>query len=132
MSEEHTHRLAHGSGLSRRIIGLAIKVHRCIGPGLLELVYEACLCHELVRDGLTIVRQAPLSLIYDGVRMDCRYRADVIVERSVIVEIKAVEHVVALHEAQMMTYLRLSGCRIGLLLNFNSVMLKDGLRRFVL
>ena len=78
------------------------------------------------------MRQAPLSLLYDGVRLDCGYRADVIVERSVIVEIKAVEHVVALHEAQMMTYLRLSGCRIGLLLNFNSVMLKDGLRRFVL
>ncbi|HXA23817.1 MAG TPA: GxxExxY protein [Acetobacteraceae bacterium] len=118
--------------MTRRIIGLAISVHRCIGPGLLESVYEACLCHELVRDGLTIVRQAPLSLIYDGVRMDCRYRADVIVERSVIVEIKAVEHVVALHEAQMMTYMRLSGCRIGLLLKFSSIMLKDGLRRFVL
>ena len=132
MSEEHTHSLAHGSVVTRRIIGLAISVHRCIGPGLLESVYEACLCHELVRDGLTIVRQAPLSLIYDGVRMDCRYRADVIVERSVIVEIKAVEHVVALHEAQMMTYMRLSGCRIGLLLKFSSIMLKDGLRRFVL
>jgi GxxExxY protein len=132
MSEKHTHRLAHGDAVTRRIIGLAISVHRCIGPGLLESVYEACLCHELVRDGLTIVRQAPLSLIYDGVRMDCRYRADVIVERSVIVEIKAVEHVVALHEAQMMTYMRLSGCRIGLLLKFSSIMLKDGLRRFVL
>jgi GxxExxY protein len=132
MSEEQTHHLAHGGAVTRRIIGLAIKVHRCIGRGLLESVYEACLCHELVRDGLTIVKQAPLSLIYDGMRMDCRYRADVIVERSVVVEIKAVDHVVALHEAQMMTYLRLSGCCIGLLLNFNSVMLKDGLRRFVL
>lgn len=132
MSEEDTDPLAHGSAVTRRIIGLAIKVHRCIGPGLLELVYEACLCHELERDGLAIVRQAPLSLIYEGVRTDCRYRADVIVERSVIVEIKAVEHVVTLHEAQMMTYLRLSGCRIGLLLNFNSIVLKDGLRRFVL
>jgi GxxExxY protein len=132
MSDEHTHRLVHGNAVTRRIIGLAIKAHRCIGPGLLESVYEACLCHELVRDGLMIVRQAPLSLIYDGVEMDCRYRADVIVERSAIVEIKAVEHVVALHEAQMMTYLRLSGCRIGLLLNFNSVGSKDGLRRFVL
>jgi GxxExxY protein len=132
MSEEHTNRLAHGSALTKRIIGLAIKVHRTIGPGLLESVYEACLCHELVCAGMTIVRQAPLSLLYDGVRLDCGYRADVIVERSVIVEIKAVEYVVALHEAQMMTYLRLSGCRIGLLLNFNVVMLKDGLRRFVL
>jgi GxxExxY protein len=85
--------------LTRRVIGLAIKVHRIIGPGLLESVYEAFLCHELVRDGLMIVRQVPLSLLYDGVRLDCGYRADVIVERSVIVEIKAVEHVVALHEA---------------------------------
>jgi GxxExxY protein len=132
MSDEHMHRLAHGDAVTRRIIGLAIKVHRCIGAGLLESVYEACHCHELVHDVLTIVRQAPLSLIYDGVRMDRRYRADVIVERSVIVEIKAVEHVVALHEAQMMTYMRLSGCRIGLLLIFNSIMLKDGLRRFLL
>jgi GxxExxY protein len=132
MSEDDAYHLVHWSALTKRIIALAIKVHRNIGPGLLEAVYAACLCHELVCDGLTIVRQAPLSPLYDGVRLDCGYRADVIVERSVIVEIKAVEYVVALHEAQMMTYLRLSGCRIGLLLNFNVVMLKDGLRRFVL
>jgi len=119
------------AALTGRIIGLAIRVHRHFGPGLLESVYETCLCHELVRDGLAIVRQAVLPLMYDGVRLDSGLRAGVIVEQAVILEVKAVEEIVPLHESQMLTYLRLSGCRVGLLLNFNSIMLKDGLRRFV-
>lgn len=126
-----TAQLVHGSALTERIIGLAIKVHRHFGPGLLESVYETCLGHELVRDGLLVARQVALPLIYDGLRMDCGYRADVIVDETVILEIKSVEHIVPLHESQMLTYLRLSGCRIGLLMNFNCVTLKDGLRRFV-
>ena len=131
MTDDNVPCLSHGSDSTRQIIGLAIKVHRHFGPGLLESVYEACLCHELVCDGLAIVRQTPLPLIYDGVQLDCGFRADVIVERSVILEIKAVEKIVPLHESQMLTYLRSSGCRIGLLMNFNSVTLKEGLRRFV-
>jgi len=131
MTDDNVPSLSHGGDLTRRIIGLAIKVHRYFGPGLLESVYEACLCHELVCDALAVVRQAPLPLIYDDVHLDCGFRADIIVEQSVILEIKAVEHILPLHASQMLTYLRLSGCRIGLLMNFNSVTLKDGLRRFV-
>jgi GxxExxY protein len=118
--------------LTRRIIGMAIRVHRHFGPGLLESVYEACLCHELVRDGLAIVRQAVVPLTYAGVQLATGFRVDIIVEQSVVLEIKAVEVIISLHESQVLTYLRLTGCRVGLLLNFNSILLKDGLRRFVL
>jgi GxxExxY protein len=121
----------HDDALTRRIIGLAIRVHRHFGPGLLESVYEACLCHELVGDGLAVVRQAVLPVVYDCVHLDTGFRADVVVEQSVVLEIKAVEKIIPLHESQMLTYLRLSGCRVGLLMNFNSIMLKDRLRRFV-
>jgi GxxExxY protein len=124
---------AHPSGapLTPRIIGLAIRVHRHLGPGLLESVYETCLCHELVHDGLAVVRQAVLPLTYDGVHLETGFRANIIVEHAVILEIKAVKKIIPLHESQMLTYLRLSGFRVGLLMNFNSVTLKDGLRRFV-
>lgn len=132
MNDHHSVQLTDDAGLTRQIIGLAIKVHRHFGPGLLESVYEACLCQELVQDGLTIKRQAPLPLVYNGVRLRCGYRADIIVQELVILEIKSVEHITPLHASQMLTYLRLSGCRMGLLMNFNSVILKDGLRRFVL
>lgn len=111
---------------------MAIRVHRHFGPGLLESVYEACLCHELVRDGLAIVRQAVVPLTYAGVQLATGFRVDIIVEQSVVLEIKAVEVIISLHESQVLTYLRLTGCRVGLLLNFNSILLKDGLRRFVL
>jgi|SRR5690348_15361376 len=117
---------------TNQIIGLAIKVHRKLGPGLLESVYESCLCWELAHEGLAFRRQVPLSLIYEDLRLDNAYAADVIVERSVILELKSVERILPVHEAQTLTYLRLSGCKVGLLMNFNSVMLKDGLRRFVL
>ncbi len=103
-----------------------------IGPGLLESAYEECLCFELSRDGITYARQAPIPIIYQEVRLDCGYRIDLVVERELIVEIKAVERLLPLHDAQILTYLRLSGHRVGLLLNFNTVRLKDGLRRFVL
>jgi GxxExxY protein len=132
MSDSSVTGIPSGDALTGRIIGLAIRVHRHFGPGLLEAVYESCLCHELTQDGLAIVRQALLPLTYRGVRLDQGFRADIIVEQSVILEIKAVEQIALLHESQMLTYLRLSGCRIGLPMNFNSVMLKDGLRRFVL
>jgi len=117
---------------TNRIIGLAIKVHRALGPGLLEEVYEECLCWELQQSGLAFGRQVPFPLIYEGVRLPRGYRADIVVEHSVIIEIKSIEHLLPVHEAQMLTYLRLSGCHIGLLMNFNSKLLKDGLKRFIL
>jgi GxxExxY protein len=120
-----------GSALTERIIGLAIKVHRKLGPGLLESVYSQCLCWKLEQSGLRIERELPLPLVYDGHRLDKGFQADIVVERTVLLELKTVEHVLPLHEAQTRTSLRLSNCQIGLLINFNSVMLKDGIRRFI-
>ncbi len=114
-----------------RIIGLAIKVHRKLGPGLLESVYEECLCWELAHDNLPYQRQVPLPVIYEGIRLPAGYFADIIVEQTVIIELKSVEHILPVHAAQTLTYLRLSNCKIGLLMNFNTTVLKDGLRRFI-
>jgi GxxExxY protein len=123
--------LAHNTDLTKRIIGLAMRVHTRLGPGLLESVYERCLCHEFNRNEVPYTRQVALPLEYDGVRLECGYRADLIVRDEVILEIKSVEHILPLHEAQLLTYLRLSHCKVGLLLNFNIVSLKDGIRRRV-
>jgi GxxExxY protein len=123
--------LAHGGDITYRIIGLAMCVHRHLGPGLLEAVYEACLCHELERACMPFHRHAPVPAIYDGVRLDCGYIADIIVDHQVILEIKSVERVLPVHEAQLLTYLRLSQCPIGLLINFNTVSLTDGITRRV-
>jgi GxxExxY protein len=117
--------------LTGRVIGLAIKVHKAVGPGLLEQIYEDCLCHEMMVNGLALQRQVELALIYDGVRLPRAYRADIVVEETVIIEVKSIELILPVHEAQLLTYLRLSGCAAGLLLNFNSALQKDGLRRFV-
>jgi GxxExxY protein len=119
-------------GVTNRVIGLAIKIHRTVGPGLLEQVYEDCLGFELARAGLRFERQVKLPLIYEGIRFERAYRADLIVEESVLLEIKSIEGILSVHESQMLTYLRLSGCHIGLLLNFNTKLLKNGLRRFIL
>ena len=124
--------LSHGSVLSERLIKMAIDVHRQLGPGLLESAYEGCLCYELEQGGIAYARQVPLAVVYNTVRLDCAYRMDSVVERELLIEVKAVERVMPIHEAQMLTYLRLSGLKVGLLMNFNSVVLKDGLRRFVL
>lgn len=118
--------------LTEKIIGLAIEVHKALGPGLLESAYEACLCHELSAAGLEFRRQVPLSINYKSVRLDCGYRADIIVESGVLLELKTVEAVQPIHRAQLLTYLRLSGLRVGLMINFNVPMLKDGLVRMVL
>jgi GxxExxY protein len=124
--------LAHGGALSERVISMAIEVHRQLGPGLLESAYEECLCYELQQGEIAFARQVPLGIVYKTVRLDCGYRMDIVAERELVIEIKAVERLMPIHEAQMLTYLRLSRYKIGLLMNFNSVMLKDGLRRFVL
>jgi GxxExxY protein len=121
-----------GEAVAKRAIGLAIKVHRAVGPGLLESVYEECLSFELARAGMRFERQVELPLIYEGIRFDRAWRADIIIERSVVLEIKSIESILPVHGSQLLTYLMLSGCRIGLLLNFNTKLLKDGLRRFVL
>jgi GxxExxY protein len=121
-----------GDALTHQIIGLAMRVHSRLGPGLLESAYERCLCHEFDRNELEYARQVELPLNYDGVLLDCGYRADLIVKNEVIVELKSVERILPLHEAQLLTYLRLSRCKIALLLNFNTLSLKDGIRRRVL
>ena len=123
--------LAHGEALSSRVIGLAISVHRELGPGLLESVYEECVHAELLGAGLSTERQVPFPIVYRGHRLDAAFRADLIVERQVLLEIKAIDHISPVHEAQVLTYLRFSGVPIGLLLNFNTVRLKDGLKRLV-
>jgi GxxExxY protein len=117
--------------LTDRVIGLAIEVHRSLGPGLLESAYEECLCYEFGRHGVQFQRQVPLPIHYKDVRLDCGYRLDIVVERSLILEIKSVEQLSKLHEAQLLTYLKLSGIRTGLLLNFNVMLMKQGVKRLV-
>jgi GxxExxY protein len=117
--------------ITEAIIGAAIDVHREIGPGLLESAYQACLAYELLDRGYRIEQQKPLPLIYKGVRLDCGYRLDFVVDDRVIVELKSVDDLSAVHEAQLLSYLKLSGLKIGLLINFNVKMLKYGIRRFV-
>ena len=118
--------------LTAAILGAAIAVHRELGPGMLESAYEACLAYELESRGLRVDRQRPLPVVYRGVRLECGYRLDLVVEDQVIVEIKAVDKLQSVHEAQMLSYLKLSGHRVGLLVNFHTRLLKDGLRRMVL
>ena len=120
-----------GEEQTREIIGAAIETHRELGPGLLESAYEECLCHELSCRGLAFQRQVPLPVLYKGVKLDCGYRMDVVVEDSVVLELKSVEQILPLHEAQLLTYLRLSKKRVGLLMNFNTIVLKDGIVRRV-
>ena len=117
--------------ITRRIIGAAIQVHRALGPGLLESAYEACLAYELAQAGLKVERQKELPLRYREVSLDCGYRLDLVVEGCVIVEIKAVDELALIYQAQIMSYLRLSGLKVGLLINFNVQVLKRGLKRVV-
>ena len=119
------------NGVTEKIIGAAIQVHRTLGPGLLESAYAACLAFELGKQGLRVEQQKPIPLVYEEVKLECGYRADLIVESSVVVEVKSVEALAPIHEAQVLSYLRLSGCKVALLINFNVVVLKDGIRRFV-
>ena len=118
--------------LSHCVLGAAFEVHRALGPGLLERIYEACLHHELAKRGLCVQRQVQLPIVYDGVQIDDGLRLDLVVEAQVILEIKAVENVLPVHQAQVLSYLRLSGYRLGLLINFNVERLKSGIHRVVL
>jgi GxxExxY protein len=118
--------------LSQRVIGLMIEVHRHLGPGLLESAYQVCLAHELHAAGMNFMAEVPLPVRYKGMELDCAYRMDLVVERSLVVEIKAAEALLPIHEAQLLTYLRLSGHKTGLLVNFNVPLLRQGLKRLVL
>jgi GxxExxY protein len=120
------------AALTHQIIGAAMQVHRELGPGLLESAYEVCLAHELTRQQIPFARQVELPIEYDQVRLDCGYRMDLLVADSVIVELKAVEMLLPIHEAQLFTYLRLSRKRVALMINFNVEVLKHGLMRRVL
>jgi GxxExxY protein len=122
----------HHEDLTDQIIGSAIEVHQELGPGLLESAYEECLCWELQERGLSYQRQVDLPIVYKGVSLDCAYRIDILVEDQVLLELKSVDNILPIHIAQLMTYLRLKKIHVGLLMNFNVALLKDGITRRVL
>lgn len=131
--EEHSeHEGKSFDELSHRVIGCAIEVHRILGPGLLESSYQRCLSRELEVNGIEHVCEAPLPIEYKGLSLECGYRVDVLVEESIILELKSVKKIDPIHEAQVLTYMKLSGIHTGLILNFNVTKLKDGLKRYVL
>lgn len=117
--------------ISKVIFDSALKVHKNLGPGLLESAYEACLFYELQKSGLNVVKQKPLPLVYEEVKLEIGYRLDLLVENKVIIEVKAVEALNDVHLAQVLTYLKLSECKLGLLINFNVALIKNGIRRVV-
>ena len=117
--------------ITEHVIGCAIKVHSALGPGLLESAYEACLYYETVGCGLSVERQKPIPLIYQEVKLDCGYRADLMMDKRVIIEVKAVDGLNEIHFVQLLTHLRLTNCKVGLLINFNVLRIKDGIKRVV-
>lgn len=117
------------NNLTRQVIGAAIEVHKALGPGLLESAYEECLCHELGLRNIGYQRQLPVALEYKGISLDCGYRLDILVESAVLLEIKSCDALIPIHEAQLLTYLKLTGIKIGLLINFNVLILKNGIKR---
>ena len=118
--------------LTEQIIGAAIEVHRTLGPGLLESVYQACLAHELTERGIAFVQEKAIPVVYKEHQIDCGFRLDFLVADKVVVELKAQDSLQPVHEAQLLTYLKLTGCKVGLLINFNAPLLKDGIIRRVL
>lgn len=118
--------------ITSQIIGSAIEVHRILGPGLLESAYEECLVSELKKSGLKIERQKPVPVIYKDIRLKCGYRMDILVEDTIVVELKSVDQLVSIHDAQILSYLKFSNKKVGLLINFNVNLLKNGIRRFIL
>jgi GxxExxY protein len=129
---EHAEDMDNLNDLTDAIIGAAMEVHRALGPGLLESTYEMCLCRELTIRGIPFRRQVPIPVEYKGIKLDCGYRADILVDGAILLEIKAIDSLPPIHEAQLLTYLKLGGWKIGLLINFNVELLKHGLRRRVL
>jgi len=121
----------HEDELAKKVFWASVKVHKALGPGLLENAYEECLYYELVKTGLPVEKQKALPLVYENVKLDAGYRMDLLVDKKLVIEIKSVEALSDLHFAQLLTYLKLSGCKLGLLINFNSIFLKDGVRRAI-
>lgn len=117
--------------LTEQVIGAAIEVHRTVGPGLLESVYEKCFCHELTLRGIAHIAEVPLPILYKGARLGCELFMDIVVDGQLVIELKTVEKLLPIHEAQLLTYLKLSRIRRGLLINFNVALLKEGLKRLV-
>lgn len=117
--------------IAKIVLDCAFKVHKALGPGLLENAYEECLCYELKNNNIKFEKQKSLPVIYNDIELECGYRIDIMVEEKVIVELKAVDNIADIHLAQVLTYLKLSGCKLGLLINFNTVLLKDGIKRIV-
>jgi GxxExxY protein len=120
------------NAITRQIIGAAIEVHRQLGPGLLESAYEECLCHELAARKVNFERQKPIPLVYKDAKLDCSYRLDILVEGKIVVEQKSIGGLGPIHDAIVLTYLKLSGHKLGLLINFNVALLKDGIKRFIM
>lgn len=120
------------NALTEKVIGLAIEIHRALGPGLLESAYRKCLCYELKHHSMQFVEEEPVSLKYKDLLIDCAYRADIIIENKLVVEIKSVDRIEPVHEAQLLTYLKLRCIKVGLILNFNVKLLKDGIVRKIL
>jgi len=130
--EEHEDRKKEFDPLSKKVIACAIEVHRHLGPGLLESTYERCLAHELALVGISFETQVPIPVAYKGCLLDCGYRIDLLVEQALILELKSVDALQTVHQAQLLTYMKLANKKTGLLINFNVQLLKTGLRRFVL
>ena len=124
--------MLRGEEITGPVIGAAIEVHRTLGPGLLESVYEKCLCHELVCRGIEFEKQVLLPVTYKGYSLDCDLRMDILLPSKLIIEVKSVDSLHPIHEAQLLTYMKLSGISLGLLINFNVLVLKDGLKRLIL
>ncbi len=117
--------------IGKVVVGAAIAIHKVLGSGLYEIVYEVVLTHELKKHGLNVERQVPVSIEYDGIKFDEGFRADIIIESKVILELKSIESVIKAHKKQVLTYLRLTGCKLGFLLNFGEALMKDGITRIV-
>ena len=117
--------------IAKVVFECGLKIHRALGPGLLESAYEECLCYELYKNGIAFERQKTLPLIYEAIHLDVGYRVDIMIENKLIIELKAVESLTDIHFAQIVTYLKLSGCKLGLLINFNSLLFKDGVKRVI-
>jgi GxxExxY protein len=132
MEESHEPLTPRTEAIARSVVDAAIAVHRRLGPGLLESAYEACLAHDLQKRGHAVRTQVALPIVYDEVKLDAGYRIDLIVDNAVIVEVKSIEALAPIHQAQLLTYLRLSERRLGFLINFNVVLLKQGIKRMIL
>jgi len=128
---QETPRIMTENEIGRIVVDSAIKVHKSLGPGLLESAYEACLVYEIQKTSLNVQRQAGLPLKYEDVILDVGYRVDILIEKKVVLELKAVEKLLPIHQAQILSYLKLSNCKLGFLMNFNVYRMKDGIRRFV-